>query len=93
MTLEREDAWPSFRAQARSILSDAWLAAGSPTAMPEFEDDANLFESGAVDSFLIIELVYGLGKAYGLAIELSDLDPEQLSSIRGLYTALGGVTA
>lgn len=93
MTLDAEEAWSSFRAEARSILSAAWLDAGSPTPMPEFEDDANLFETGAVDSFLIIELVYGLGKAYGVVIELSDLDPEQISSIRGLYSAFGGVTA
>jgi acyl carrier protein len=61
--------------------------------MPEFEDEDNLFETGAVDSFLLLELVYSLGMAYGVTIELSDLDPDQVSSIRGLYTVFGGVTA
>lgn len=85
MNRETDIAWAPFRERARSILADAWLALGTPEEMPVFEDDDNLLEVGAADSFMFLELVNALEEAYGVDIELTD--PTTVSSLRGLYSA------
>lgn len=91
MSHEPDVAWSEFRARARALLEEAWLASGEPAPMPAFDDDDHLLEVGAADSFQIIELITGLEAAYGVTFDLGDLDPNRVSSIRGLYDVLQGV--
>ena len=92
MNSEAGVAWPSFREQARSILNEAWLASGETTPMPEFEDDDDLLETGAADSFLLLELICGLERTYEVDVPYLEVDSSTISSVSGLYSIFGGTT-
>jgi acyl carrier protein len=48
--------------------------------------DVDLFDSGIVDSFKMVELIVHLEKTTGTSIDLFDADPQSFLTIRGLTT-------
>ncbi|MHC4470383.1 MAG: acyl carrier protein [Planctomycetota bacterium] len=66
---------------------------GAPSA--ELSDDASLLESQIIDSTGVIELVVFLEQEFGIAVEDSDLVPENLDSVDRIcgYLQGKGVTA
>jgi acyl carrier protein len=81
----------SFRAQAI-----AFLQANDPARRDQFdtlrgEDD--LFASGLVDSHAFINLCLALEEKTGAIIDLGELDPDQFSTLNGLYAVVSAVAA
>ncbi len=57
-----------------------------PTGSPEFrfEEDTSFLESGLVDSIGVLELVDFLEGRFGIAVEASEIVPENLDSVRNI---------
>ena len=57
-----------------------------PTGSPGFriEEDTSFLESGLIDSIGVLELVDFLEGRFGIAVEASELVPENLDSIRSI---------
>jgi acyl carrier protein len=53
----------------------------SESAVPEYPDDHDLFESGDLDSFGFVELLSFLGDRTGRPLDLSDVDPAELANV------------
>jgi acyl carrier protein len=54
-----------------------------------FSDDDSLIETGIIDSTGILEMIAFLEKKYGIAVEESEMVPENLDSIRRLTEFAG----
>ncbi len=77
----------------RSFCSCAidFLKSNDPARAAQFdalrgEDD--LLASGLVDSHVFINLCLALEERTGVMIDLGELDPEQFSSLSGLYSVV-----
>ena len=68
-----------------------------PTGSPEIriEEDTSFLESGLIDSMGVLELVDFLESQFGIAVEDSELVPENLDSIRSIcrYLESKGISA
>jgi acyl carrier protein len=56
--------------------------------MPALQDSTDLIASGWLDSMGFVELLVYIQSVIGKEIDLSDLDPLEFSSIRGLVQGL-----
>ena len=52
--------------------------------------DTDLFESGVLDSVAFIELVLFLEEQVGQPVDLSDADPSEFATVRGLCGIAAG---
>ena len=55
---------------------------------PEICETLNLFESGLLDSYAFVEMLAELEERLGLAVDLSDADPAEFATLRGLARCL-----
>ena len=51
----------------------------------QLEVDEDMFEAGAVDSATFLDLCLALEARTGSIIDITELEPEQFSTIRGLF--------
>lgn len=49
--------------------------------IPHLDDDANLFESGIVNSLFAVQLMTFIEKTFGIEVEMDDLDIENFKSL------------
>lgn len=61
---------------------------GYDAGVTDFGEDSDLFASGALDSMGFIELLVYIESIIGKKIDLTDLDPNEFNSIRGLSQCL-----
>jgi acyl carrier protein len=74
-----------------SFYAIAFLKSSDPERAAQFDtlrggDD--LLASGLVDSHVFINLCLALEEKTGVIIDLGELDPEQFSSLNGLYAVV-----
>lgn len=62
----------------------------STEQIPQFTADHDLFENGDLDSFGFVELLSFLGDRTGTFLDLSDVDPAELSTVGSLISHFGG---
>lgn len=55
--------------------------------------DQDMFEAGVVDSHAFLDLCLAIEERTGGIIDIAELDPEQFSSIRGLFNVSGAASA
>jgi acyl carrier protein len=53
-------------------------------SVDDFDDETDLLATGIIDSFGFLDLISEIEEKSGLSIELGDVDPDALSSLRGL---------
>lgn len=61
---------------------------GHDASTTGFSDDGDLLASGALDSIGFMELLVYVESIIGKKIDLTDLDPNEFTSIRGLSQSL-----
>ncbi|HEX4731703.1 MAG TPA: acyl carrier protein [Solirubrobacterales bacterium] len=87
---DRDVATPVEAADVRARILDvcgpALAVCGVDVAAPPA--DLDLRASGAIDSLGFIELVTELEEAFGVELELEDMDPEQLTMLEPLARAV-----
>lgn len=76
----------SFRSHAIDFLKSNDPARSAQFDALRGEDD--LLASGLVDSHAFINLCLALEEKTGVVIDLGELDPEQFSSLSGLYAVV-----
>ena len=52
------------------------------------DDNTNLVQSGVIDSFAIIQIIFYLEQDYGLDLPARGIDPADLVSIDGMLSAI-----
>jgi D-alanine--poly(phosphoribitol) ligase subunit 2 len=50
----------------------------------EINEDTDLFKSGAIDSFGLVDLIVYIESETGCVVKLADTDPGEFSLVRGL---------
>jgi len=50
----------------------------------EINEDTDLFKSGAIDSFGLVDLIVYIESETGCVVKLADTDPGEFSVVRGL---------
>ena len=55
---------------------------------PVSSPDDDLFESGILDSMVLVELLLQLEQSFGVAISIADLDLEQIRTVRRIAEVL-----
>ena len=53
----------------------------SSIAVPDLDDDANLFESGIVNSLFAVQLMTFVEKTFGIEVGMDDLDMANFKSL------------
>lgn len=74
---------PAF---ARTVID--FLSAARPDLAARISPlgvDEDMFEAGAVDSATFLDLCLALEAQTGSIIDITELEPEQFSTIRGLF--------
>lgn len=61
---------------------------GHEASVTDYADDSDLLASGALDSMGFMELLVYVESIIGKTIDLTDLDPDEFTSIRGLSQSL-----
>jgi acyl carrier protein len=56
----------------------------------EIEKDESLFDSGLLDSFMLVDLIAGIEEEFGIKIPDSDLIPQKFDSITKIDQYLAG---
>lgn len=57
----------------------------------DIADDRNLLENGVLDSFGFLDFVGGLEDAFGVEIDITDLDEERMVTVAGMSTEISRV--
>lgn len=73
-----------------------FLAESDPSragAIDKIGPDEDLLGSGLVDSQRFIELCLAVEDKFGTAIDIAELDPDQFSTISGLYEVVARTAA
>jgi len=76
-----------LREEQLSGLIRDWVTTnhqGNDAGVTDFGEDDDLLASGALDSMGFIELLVHVESIIGKKIDLTDLDPNEFTSIRGL---------
>jgi methoxymalonate biosynthesis acyl carrier protein len=53
----------------------------SSVSLPDLDDDANLFESGIVNSLFAVQLMTFIEKTFGVEVGMDDLDIDNFKSV------------
>jgi acyl carrier protein len=56
----------------------------------EIQPDESLFESGLLDSFMLVDLIAGIEEEFGIKIPDSDLIPQKFDSVSKIDHYLTG---
>jgi acyl carrier protein len=56
----------------------------------EVKQDESLFESGLLDSFMLVDLIAGIEEEFGIKIPDSDLIPQKFDSVSKIDQYLAG---
>lgn len=57
--------------------------------LPEIKGESNLLDLGVLDSLGFVQMLMGLEAEFGLEMDLTEMDPEEFTSLQGLVaTAL-----
>jgi len=57
--------------------------------LPEIDGQSNLLDLGVLDSLGFVQMLMGLEAEFGLEMDLTEMDPEEFTSLQGLVdTAL-----
>jgi acyl carrier protein len=83
-------------ARLREFVEDhlAKTARDKGLAMPPLQPDSNLLELGILDSLEFVQMLLALEEAFGLELDLAELDPAEFTTLEGLVvTALANQTA
>jgi acyl carrier protein len=70
--------WGERVEREMQILNVIHKVAGKPL---EIDNEESLFESGLLDSFMLVDLIAGLEEKFGIKIPDSDLIPQKFDSI------------
>jgi acyl carrier protein len=73
-TLRREATEQQVRETLRRFIL-------SSIAVTPLDDDADLFESGIVNSLFAVQLMTFVEKSFGIEVEMDDLDIENFKSV------------
>ena len=75
-----------------AFLNEKLAAQASATgrALPKVTPDLNLLESGLYDSLGFMELLTSIENELGVAVDLSDVDPERFTTYGGLSAVIAG---
>jgi len=87
----RTEATASARAKILDFCGTALAAYGIDPR--EAADDLDLRASGAIDSLGFVELVVALEEAFGVELELEEIDPETLTVLGPLSEHVGAQVA
>lgn len=79
-----------FRAFAIAELSR--LKPDTAHALAGLDLETDLITSGIVDSFAFLELCLAIERKTGAIVDLGELEPEQFSTLRGLYGIVGATS-
>lgn len=74
MSIPRDETAPEVRETVRRFILSSITIAG-------LDDDANLFESGIVNSLFAVQLMTFIEKTYGFEVGMEDLDIENFKSV------------
>lgn len=74
-----------IREEIRTYLLENFMFGASPS---DLDDQASLLETGILDSTGVLELVLHLEETYGIAIDTTELVPENLDSVVRLQAFL-----
>jgi acyl carrier protein len=67
----------------------AQVAKEKGIALPEIDGQSNLLDLGVLDSLGFVQMLMGLETEFGLEMDLTEMDPEEFTSLQGLVaTAL-----
>jgi acyl carrier protein len=53
----------------------------------EIDDNANLVDAGVIDSLAMLQIILYLEQSFGLELQASGINPEDLNSIAGIMAA------
>ena len=56
------------------------------------DDDADLIETGVMDSLALVELIFQIERVWGVSIQLDELTIDAFRSVRGIAALLDGVS-
>jgi acyl carrier protein len=76
--LESRHGWRIYVDQEMQIRSIINRIAKMPL---EIQQDESLFESGLLDSFMLVDLIGGIEEEFGIKIPDSDLIPQKFDSV------------
>jgi acyl carrier protein len=78
-----------FEALARGFLADCWADGRPGEAPPQVSVDDDLFEVGALDSLLVVELLVRLEETLAVTIDVTEIaDLRTFFTIRGMWEGL-----
>lgn len=64
------------------MISEIQKLFGEKLSRPVHSPDDDLFESGILDSMVLVELLLQLEQSFGLSISIADLDLERIRTVR-----------
>lgn len=83
----------SFAEEVIGFLSSCWVESQTIDDMPPIDPDTDLFESGVLDSLLVVELLAFIEDAFEIVIDVTRIDdPAVFFTLRGIYEGLDTVT-
>ena len=56
------------------------------------DDDADLIETGVLDSLALVELIFQIERVWGVSIELDELTIDAFRSVRGIAALIDGTS-
>lgn len=56
------------------------------------DDDADLIETGVLDSLALVELIFQIERVWGVPIELDELTIDAFRSVRGIAALIDGTS-
>jgi acyl carrier protein len=78
-----------FEALARGFLADCWADRRPGEELPDVSVDDDLFEVGALDSLLVVELLVRLEEVLQVTIDVTEVaDLSSFFTIRGMWAGL-----
>ena len=72
----------------RAVLSIIASKSARVDRFGKLDDDMNLVEAGVLDSMALLDLLTTLEERTGYILDWSEMNPEDLTSIRGMVQAL-----
>lgn len=81
----------TLRERVRAALAPRLAEMGLTQA--DVGDGMSLTQSGVLDSFALMELIGGLEQALGVELDFEAIDPERITTVKGLASAFAQALA
>lgn len=78
--MSSKEAPNTYREQIRAFLASNFYVAD----IASLQDDASLLDQGIIDSTGVLEVIGFLEETFGIAVDDSELLPENLDSVQGI---------